>query len=79
METQEQVKEPVRQAYSGIALQGEEANQSPLPGDILSNYLSAEEIMAYKKSNSNIQSITVYAEKPGKDERKCCEPGTGCC
>ena len=50
-----------------------------IPDEILSNYLSAEEIAAYKKGNTKITSITVYAEKPAKDERNCCEPGSGCC
>jgi len=50
-----------------------------IPDEILMNYLSAEEIKEYKNSNINIQSITVYAEKPAKDSRKCCEPGSGCC
>jgi ubiquinone/menaquinone biosynthesis C-methylase UbiE len=50
-----------------------------LPDDILSNYLSAEEISEYKNSNVSIKSITVYAEKPAKDERKCCGPESACC
>ncbi len=50
-----------------------------LPDDILANYLNAEEIEQYKNSNTKITSITVYAEKPAKDERNCCEPGSGCC
>ena len=50
-----------------------------LPDDILSNYLSEEEIKEYKNSNISIKSITVYAEKPAKDERNCCEPGSKCC
>lgn len=50
-----------------------------IPDNILANYLSAEEIAAYKKGNTRISSITVYAEKPAKDDRKCCEPGSGCC
>lgn len=50
-----------------------------IPDDILANYLSAEEIASYKKGNTRITSITVYAEKPAKDDRKCCEPGSGCC
>jgi len=50
-----------------------------LPDDILSNYLSEEEINEYKNSNVSIKSITVYAEKPAKDERNCCEPGSKCC
>ena len=50
-----------------------------IPDDILSNYLSDGDIAAYKKSNTRITSITVYAEKPAKDDRNCCEPGSSCC
>ena len=50
-----------------------------IPDDILANYLSANEIAEYKKGATRITSITVYAEKPAKDDRNCCEPGSGCC
>ena len=50
-----------------------------IPNDILAEYLSEEEIADYKTVGVRIASITVYAEKPAKDERKCCEPGNGCC
>ena len=50
-----------------------------IPSDILSNYLTEEEIAAYKNGRTKITSITVYAEKPAKDDRNCCEPGSGCC
>jgi len=50
-----------------------------LPDDILGNYLSPEEVQAYKSDNDRIGSITVYAEKPARDERNCCEPGSKCC
>ena len=50
-----------------------------IPDDILANYLNADEIALYKKGDTKIVSITVYAEKPAKDDRKCCEPGSGCC
>lgn len=50
-----------------------------IPDNILANYLSAEEIATYKNGKTKITSITVYAEKPAKDERNCCEPGSGCC
>ena len=50
-----------------------------IPDDILVNHLSAAEIAEYKKGTTRITSITVYAEKPAKDERNCCEPGSGCC
>jgi arsenite methyltransferase len=50
-----------------------------IPDEILANYLSAEEIAEYKKGKTRIASITVYAEKPAKDDRNCCEPGSSCC
>lgn len=50
-----------------------------IPDEILSGYLSPDEIEEYKKGKTKITSITVYAEKPAKDERNCCEPGSGCC
>lgn len=43
-----------------------------LPDDILSDYLSAEEIQDFRNSDVGIYSITVYAEKPA-----CC--ATGAC
>jgi arsenite methyltransferase len=48
-----------------------------IPDDILSNYLSAEQIAAFKQSGTGIRSITVYAEKPLEAAR--CIPGGGCC
>lgn len=50
-----------------------------IPDDILANYLTSEEIAEYKSGATRITSITVYAEKPAKDDRNCCEPGSGCC
>jgi SAM-dependent methyltransferase len=50
-----------------------------IPEDILASYFSADEIAAFKNSGTRITSITVYAEKPAKDDRKCCEPGSSCC
>lgn len=50
-----------------------------IPDEILKSYFSEEEIAAFKNSNTRITSITVYAEKPAKDSRNCCEPGSGCC
>ena len=46
-----------------------------VPDDILGNYLSAEQIVAFKQSGTGISSITVYAEK--KAEKACCE--SDCC
>ena len=48
-----------------------------IPDDILSNYLSAEQIAAFKQSGTGIRSITVYAEKPIEEKAACCAPG--CC
>lgn len=72
--------------FTNIILQKDKA--IILPDDVLANYLSAEEIAAYKNGAVKISSITVYAEKPAKparmnhsggDDRNCCEPGSGCC
>jgi arsenite methyltransferase len=63
--------------FKNITLQKDKA--IIIPDDILANYLSAEEIKEYKNGKTKITSITVYAEKPAKDERNCCEPGSGCC
>jgi arsenite methyltransferase len=46
-----------------------------IPGDILSNYLSRDEVESFKASGAGIFSVTVYAEKP--EEKACC--GSGCC
>jgi SAM-dependent methyltransferase len=48
-----------------------------IPDDILANYLSPGEILAYKQGETGIRSITVFARKPL--EEKCCAPGAGCC
>lgn len=50
-----------------------------IPDKVLLQHLSAEEVAAFKQSNVAIKSITVFAQKPAKDERNCCEPGSGCC
>jgi ubiquinone/menaquinone biosynthesis C-methylase UbiE len=63
--------------FSNVVLQKEK--EIDLPDDILANYLSEQEIAEYKAGRSKIKSITVYAEKPAKDERNCCEPGSSCC
>jgi ubiquinone/menaquinone biosynthesis C-methylase UbiE len=50
-----------------------------IPADILKNYFNENEIAAFKNSNTRITSITVYGDKPAKDDRNCCEPGSSCC
>lgn len=63
--------------FSNITLQKEK--KIIVPDEILLQYLSGPELEQLKKSDPGIYSITVYAEKPAKDERNCCEPGSGCC
>ena len=63
--------------FKNITLQKDKA--IIIPDNILSSYLSAEEIAEYKNGKTKITSITVYAEKLAKDDRNCCEPGSGCC
>jgi ubiquinone/menaquinone biosynthesis C-methylase UbiE len=63
--------------FTNMKLQKEK--EINLPDDLLSNYFSAEEVDRYKSGNSRIKSITVYADKPAKDERNCCEPNSSCC
>jgi arsenite methyltransferase len=48
-----------------------------IPDDILSRYLSAEQIAAFKQSSTGITSITVYAEKSTEEKQSCCGPD--CC
>ena len=63
--------------FTNITLQKDKT--ITIPDEILAEYVTAEEISEYKKGKVRITSITVYAEKPAKDEGKCCEPGSGCC
>jgi N-acetylglutamate synthase-like GNAT family acetyltransferase len=48
--------------FEGITLQKEKPIY--LPDDILDQYLTPEEIAAFRAGTSGIESITVYAEKP---------------
>ena len=57
--------------FKNISLQKEKVIK--VPDDILSNYLSAEQIASFKQSGTGIFSVTVYAEKP----EACCE--SNCC
>jgi arsenite methyltransferase len=59
--------------FKNVVLQKEKAIQ--IPDDILVQYLSAEEIAAFRQSGTGIYSVTVYAEKP--KDAACCAPG--CC
>jgi SAM-dependent methyltransferase len=48
-----------------------------IPDDILGNYLSAAQLVTFKKSGTGIRSVTVYAEKPLEEKKSCCGPE--CC
>jgi len=48
-----------------------------VPDDILSQYLSQEQIAAFKQSGTSMRSITVYAEKTTEEKKACCGPD--CC
>lgn len=48
-----------------------------IPDDILSQYLTTDQIVQFKKSGTGIRSITVYAEKPNEEKKACCGPE--CC
>ena len=58
--------------FESVTVQKEKAIH--IPDDILGNYMSAEEIAAFRKSDVGIYSVTVFARKPD-----CCDPETGCC
>lgn len=64
-----------RNGFTNLTIQKDKA--IVIPDDILSNYLSAEQISDFKQSGTGIRSITVYAEKPMKEQAACCAPG--CC
>jgi len=57
--------------FSNISIQKEK--KIFIPDDILVAYMNETEIEEFRKSNSGIVSITVYAEKP------CCDPVNKCC
>ena len=57
--------------FKEITIQKEKA--IIIPDDILSSYLSPEEITKFKESGLGIYSVTVFAKKP----EACCAPG--CC
>ena len=47
-----------------------------IPDDILINYLTADQILAFKNGATGIFSVTVFAKKPMAEK---CVPGGGCC
>ncbi|MFT6199940.1 MAG: arsenite methyltransferase [Vicingaceae bacterium] len=75
------------QGFQNIQIQKEKP--ITIPDDILSKYLSKEEVKTFNKKATGIFSITVYAEKQGTRQKKTeinlsktsisCEPSSGCC
>jgi len=75
--------------FSDITLQKEKVID--IPNDILSKYLSPDQIEAFKTGQTGILSVTVFAQKPGLLKTKpkmnlselsnqnSCLPGSGCC
>lgn len=79
--------------FTGVTLQKEKPIF--LPDDLLANYLSSDEITAFRRSGTGIVSVTVYAEKPASVDHPAkqavlltdlsgatgaaCTPGGGCC
>lgn len=61
--------------FQNITLQKEKP--IVIPDDILVNYLDEKEIQDFKKGDTGIFSVTVFAQKPL--EENCCPPGSGCC
>ncbi len=59
--------------FENITLQKEKG--ITIPDEILSTYISDDEIKLFKESNAGIYSITVYAEKK---KEECCDKGTCC-
>jgi arsenite methyltransferase len=53
----------------------QKANVITLPDDILSQYLTSDEITAMRDAGTGIVSVTVYGMKPAD----ACVPGGGCC
>jgi arsenite methyltransferase len=61
--------------FTSITLQKEKP--ITVPDDILAQYLSADEIAAFKTSGTGIYSVTVNAEKTA--DAKTCDCGPDCC
>jgi len=57
--------------FTSISIQKEKP--VVLPNEILSKYLSSQEIEAYQRGEFGIFSVTVYGQK------LCCDPKSGCC
>jgi arsenite methyltransferase len=63
--------------FAGIKIQKE--RKIAIPDEILSVYLSSDELTQYRSGEIGVYSITVYGVKPSvnKEQEPCCGPG--CC
>ena len=90
IQKEEYLKHISDQGFVNVNIQKEKP--ITIPEDILSKYLDEEMIKQFNSDNVGIFSITVYAEKPGKKEKKpklqladitndepCCSPDGNCC
>ncbi len=50
-----------------------------IPDEILSQYLDASEIYAFKNSKTRITSVSVFAKKPLIKDKEYCTPSSSCC
>jgi arsenite methyltransferase len=78
-----------KQGFKNITVQKEKP--IIIPNDILSKYLSDDEIKEFNSGSTGIFSITVFAAKPGAKQKinlsqlsaaqsaQACAPGSGCC
>jgi ubiquinone/menaquinone biosynthesis C-methylase UbiE len=79
------------QRFENITIQKEKT--ITIPDDILTKYLSEDEIEEFKNGDTGIYSITVFAQKPRTEQKssekiemieeksstQSCTPGSGCC
>ncbi len=78
------------QGFGHITVQKEKTIS--IPNDILSKYLSPEEVASFNQGGVGIYSVTVFAQKPGEkatkpkikiadlaEQNASCTPGSGCC
>ncbi|WP_138434185.1 arsenite methyltransferase [Winogradskyella algicola] len=90
IQKEEYLKHISDQGFVNITIQKEKPIS--IPDDILSKYLNKESIEQFNSEDVGIFSITVYAEKPSKKEKKpklqladittdepCCSPDGNCC
>ena len=71
IQKQEYLELITKNGFSNVVVQKEKIIS--IPDDILKNYLNEDELERFKKGDTGIFSITVYAEK----SKSCC--GTECC